>query len=483
MSHLHQKVSALVDGELKGAARERAIRHIGKCADCRRELEETLALKARLSGLPTFDPSPDLFVTLDGVSSADHPDTAIAAPGRSWAVGRRLVVGAGTLSVAVLSLAYVVGAPDEPAVDQVAPPVDTLRAAYGGAAGDDPLADTMGSTVRGEAEAPTEGWSEGGGGSTHQMPAEAMVVATGDDRRALGLLRRAARVPGDVSFAGVREVTSYDQPGTPTQTLAITHVAGQGTTIEETESGETAFLPDESHGTSRLEVLVDSYDVDVVGSDRVLGRAATVVGVGRAGDLVARVWIDDETGLILQRALYDGDVVVRATRYLSLDLPADDLFLNHVGPEPVVPETDLGTEDAARMRDAGWACPESLTDGFELTGLTYVDAGSDVMHAEYTDGLSTISLFSEPGTLDPTRLESFDEQVDTTDPVYVRSGLPSMVVWESDGTVYTLVSDAPASTVDAVVDTLPHVPDDEPGVGSRVGAGLDKMATFLTPLG
>jgi len=134
------------------------------------------------------------------------------------------------------------------------------------------------------------------------------------------------------------------------------------------------------------------------------------------------------------------------------------------------------------MRDAGWACPESLTEGFELTGLTYVDAGADVMHAEYTDGLSTVSLFSERGALDPSRLESFTADGDD-DPVYVRPGLPAMAVWESDGTVYTLVSDAPAATVEAVVDTLPHEPDDEPGVGSRVGAGLDKMASFLTPLG
>ena len=69
MSHLHQKVSALVDGELTGAARQRAINHVRKCAACRQELDETLALKARLSGLPDFEPSPDLFATLGGVAS------------------------------------------------------------------------------------------------------------------------------------------------------------------------------------------------------------------------------------------------------------------------------------------------------------------------------------------------------------------------------------------------------------------------------
>jgi sigma-E factor negative regulatory protein RseB len=485
MSHLHHKVSALVDGELTGAARQRALRHVAKCAACHHELEETLALKARLSGLPSFEPSPDLFVSLGSLSAADHPDPVT---GRGWAVGRRLVLGAGTFSVALLSLAYVVGGPDEPSSPQVAPPVDELRAAYGGAAGDDPLADTMVSGVRGRDE-PQSSRSKAStppvAATDPERPAGPVAVPSGDDSQALDVLRRASRAPADVSFAGTRQVTSYDQPGAPVQTLEVVHVAGQGSTVEASDTGESAFLPADPEGNTRLDVLVSSYDVAAMGTDVVLGRRASVVAVGRDGTLAAKVWVDDETGLVLQRELYDGDAVVRSTRFLDLDVASDgELFLNHVAPEPVTPpETDLGTDDAPRMRDAGWACPESLTEGFELTGLTQVETGAGVVHAEYTDGLSTVSLFSEPGVLDPSQLDGFAVSGDEADPVYVRPGLPAMVVWESDDTVYTLVSDAPATTVDAVVSALPHEPDEEPGVGTRVGAGLDKMATFLTPLG
>ena len=151
MNHLHQKLSALVDGELKGAARQRAINHLRKCDDCRHELEETLALKARLSDLPDFEPSPDLFATLDGVSSSP---VALEKSRSRAAVARRLLIGAGSVSVVVLSIAYVVGAPEEQTTTTVTPPVDALQAEFGGAAGDDLLSDAVVSGIRGDAQAP-----------------------------------------------------------------------------------------------------------------------------------------------------------------------------------------------------------------------------------------------------------------------------------------------------------------------------------------
>jgi len=42
VSHLHHKVSALIDGELSANARTRALAHARTCAQCRREIAETL---------------------------------------------------------------------------------------------------------------------------------------------------------------------------------------------------------------------------------------------------------------------------------------------------------------------------------------------------------------------------------------------------------------------------------------------------------
>ena len=51
MSHLGDRLSALVDGELGGAERDRAHAHLAGCGQCRTEAAELRALKQKLRGL------------------------------------------------------------------------------------------------------------------------------------------------------------------------------------------------------------------------------------------------------------------------------------------------------------------------------------------------------------------------------------------------------------------------------------------------
>ncbi|MBB2913511.1 anti-sigma factor RsiW [Streptosporangium becharense] len=51
MSHLGERVSALVDGELNHHERDRALSHLAFCADCRAEVDAVRALKSRLRSL------------------------------------------------------------------------------------------------------------------------------------------------------------------------------------------------------------------------------------------------------------------------------------------------------------------------------------------------------------------------------------------------------------------------------------------------
>ncbi|MEU8386211.1 zf-HC2 domain-containing protein [Streptosporangium sp. NPDC048865] len=51
MSHLGERVSALVDGELNHHERDRALSHLTFCAPCRAEVEAMRALKSRLRSL------------------------------------------------------------------------------------------------------------------------------------------------------------------------------------------------------------------------------------------------------------------------------------------------------------------------------------------------------------------------------------------------------------------------------------------------
>ncbi len=57
MSHLGDRLSALVDGELDGAERDRAYAHLASCEQCRTEAAELRALKRKLSTLLSRAPA------------------------------------------------------------------------------------------------------------------------------------------------------------------------------------------------------------------------------------------------------------------------------------------------------------------------------------------------------------------------------------------------------------------------------------------
>jgi anti-sigma factor RsiW len=57
MSHLGDRLSALVDGELDGAELDRALAHLARCEQCRTEAAELRALKQKLRALMTGAPA------------------------------------------------------------------------------------------------------------------------------------------------------------------------------------------------------------------------------------------------------------------------------------------------------------------------------------------------------------------------------------------------------------------------------------------
>ena len=57
MSHLGDRLSALIDGELDGAERDRAYAHLAGCEQCRTEAAELRALKRKLSTLLSRAPA------------------------------------------------------------------------------------------------------------------------------------------------------------------------------------------------------------------------------------------------------------------------------------------------------------------------------------------------------------------------------------------------------------------------------------------
>ena len=83
---LGDTLSALVDGELDHAARERALAHLAGCADCRAEVEAQRRLKVRLAGLDA-DAVPPSALTARllalAVPGVDLPPRSASAPAGS----------------------------------------------------------------------------------------------------------------------------------------------------------------------------------------------------------------------------------------------------------------------------------------------------------------------------------------------------------------------------------------------------------------
>jgi anti-sigma factor RsiW len=146
MSHLGDRLSALVDGELTGAELDRALAHLAGCEQCRTEAAELRALKQKLralmDGAPAEAAMTSRLIAMTGPGGPlpprrrllrvmpgrrPAPGPASSRPGRSRPGRRRryLVLGAVSLVVGLGTAAFTVGGgPDAAPGPRITPPVE-----------------------------------------------------------------------------------------------------------------------------------------------------------------------------------------------------------------------------------------------------------------------------------------------------------------------------------------------------------------------
>jgi len=497
VSHLHHKVSALVDGELSAAARARAVKHILGCDACRQEVEQTLNLKRRLGGLAGVEPSGDMFVRL-GTLPQGHTE---AEPRRRFSHGRKVGVGVGSMSMAVITLAYVVGGAEPTSVTTVTPPIDEFAAEFAKETGAAPLSDPAVEAMNASTTAYTVS-------ATTSSPVRVQAVASsrpavdppvgwapqagpGDDVAAVEALERAVLAPDRVAYRGVRAVVDMTGEVASAIRVHVEHVPGQGTSFDVTGSpgkatatfvAEGEAASSQGFASGQLQLLIDAYDLTASGITVVAGRPATVISVRRGTKLLARFFVDNETALMLRREMYDGGELVRSSTFQSLRTSPQG-FISHLPPELGTPATTaVSTQLAPILDDDGYACPTSLSETFEMTTLNRLHSQGDVIHATYSDGLSSVSLFEQRGQLEADSLDGFRRVGIDGAHVAVREGLPTVAIWESEGTVYTMVTDSPMSASVALIAELPHRPPVHEDPSNRLVRGFETLGTSLTSL-
>lgn len=499
MSHLHHRVSALVDGELQGRARDRALAHADNCRMCREEIAATIALKQRLLGLPVAEPAANLFSSIGPVVPQGR---LREAPVRARAVPRRLLMGAGSVSLAVLSVAYAVGAPHEPVSTLVSPPLEDYTAQFARDSSRTALADSAVSmfTPSGQTDADphlsaTATAAVGESLATDYAPNQSTQWArtsAADDPQAVALLQSAVAAPLTSAYRGTRAIWVADDGEPVTTQVEVNHAPGQGTSFHPSGLSDSSASFVEAGGaaldrfsTDSLEHLLDTFEVSVGGSTRLLGRATVVIEAHREGRLAARFWVDEASGLLLRRDLYDVGRLMRSSRFTSLQVTRS-AFLSHLPPEVSAPAaTALPIQVSSVLQDEGWTCPQTLPGGGSLISLRRLEGVEEGVQATYTDGLVTTSVFEQRGGLDPQSANVLAQTFDRTrlggSTVYLRSGLPTVAVWQSGQVTYTVITDAVPSAAEDVLSALPHEPVASEGNGNRLRTGLGRIWALLDP--
>jgi anti-sigma factor RsiW len=109
MSHLGDRLSALVDGELAGAERDRAYAHLASCEQCRAEAAGLRALKQKLRALETGAPAEAAMtrrlIAMTGPGRPLPPRRLRRRPARR----RYAVLGAVSVLALLGTLAFTVG--------------------------------------------------------------------------------------------------------------------------------------------------------------------------------------------------------------------------------------------------------------------------------------------------------------------------------------------------------------------------------------
>jgi sigma-E factor negative regulatory protein RseB len=212
------------------------------------------------------------------------------------------------------------------------------------------------------------------------------------------------------------------------------------------------------------------YELAVQPGPDVAGRPTDVVAVHLAGSnrLRERLYVDRQTGLLLGRELLDsGGARHRSVAFTTITSPATAVEVAAAGTPRV---TRSQVPSPAHDLKRPWKLKSRIGTGYHLVGAYKADG---VVQQFFSDGLHGLSVFEQRGHLRAAETDLAGDRVSGreveiaghTMRAYTASA-GEAVVWESDGVVYTAVTDAPWSDLAEAIQDLPHA--DPPGRLRRV---------------
>jgi sigma-E factor negative regulatory protein RseB len=325
--------------------------------------------------------------------------------------------------------------------------------------------------------------------------AEANQVSASAVSHGITLMDSAVIACKTVSYSGVQMVAWWSSEDSSTYLIQVWHASGEPEVAD--GAGGSGGQPGSiakpgtaaaDHATAgvlsvsswMVGLLRSNYLIEYAGNGTADDRSAQIVAVRRNdGSLAARYWLDRATGLPLRREMFD------PKGHLVNEGAFIDVTFGTVKAEPVPPRiaqawsTQPTKKDLPALRGQGWPVPSKLAGNMALVGVSRAaPASGTVLDASYSDGLSVVSVFMQRGELAGalpgwSRTQVHGQQVYSSEPDQ-RS-----LAWSANGLVYTVISDAPQSTVDEVVAQLPH--DRSGSLWQRVDRGLKRMGSWFDP--
>ncbi|MCU1462238.1 MAG: sigma regulatory protein MucB/RseB [Acidimicrobiales bacterium] len=292
-------------------------------------------------------------------------------------------------------------------------------------------------------------------GGTTAAPASAAL--SGDSP-----IDQARRASQTMTFTGVVVVHWRDESGVHDTRVSV---EGAGGTLVVT--GGNALMAQDTvrllrHTGSTWELLWPSafgpsarpdpgrkYQLSTMPGGLVAGRPTTLVEVRRNGVVRERLSLDVATNLMVRRdQLDETGSVVRGVEFVELAPGAPR-------PRATIPApTAKRTTSRAKASAVAGAAPASLLDGYRRIG---VYTHGRVVQLLYSDGLYQLSVFEEPGRLDPTRVPAGGRPTTLAGVggwQYSWAG-GEVLLWQAGRSVYTLVGDAPTAELAEVAGSMP----------------------------
>lgn len=262
------------------------------------------------------------------------------------------------------------------------------------------------------------------------------------------VLRRAQAASAKVTFVGQVVVRWLDGDGVEHDESM--HVKGKGSELELSAGvnqpaltwsggvGPTRSAPDPT----------DKYEVRAEPGPLVLGRPTTRVVLALDGLITEEADVDDATGLLLRRQVFDErGWAVRVVEFTALE------GVRAAGHSAV----KSGPWRAPRLDDVPqpFPAPERLASGYARLGTYRRGSALQVL---YGDGVRTLSVFTQLGAADPSALPAGGERLaigGTMGRRWTWAG-GQVVTWSARDTTTIVVGDGPPAEVLAAARSVPE---------------------------